>query len=386
MRYFVSVILAALLMSCGNNNRFIVHGTIDNAVGDTLFFSRMDLGGDVVLDSAIVKKNGSFRFKQEALSTPAFFKLSFSPDNYITLLGDSTEHIEVIADQNQFITGYRVNHSQGSMLVKDYSLGVVRFRKSVDSLINVYSHLPEDQKLMQVDTINKQLVEIIAQYKQKTGQKILESPRSFAGYYALFLNLSDGTPIMNVRNENDQIYFAALATSLNLIYPESPRVRQLYSLVLSVKAEERRARIFDIMNNAEATNLPDISIPDRNGDEVSLASLKGKVVLLSFWASWDKASLRENELLKNIYKKYSNRGFEVYQVGLERSKVLWESTVLQTNLPWISVTELQYTSSEAAHLYNIQQIPANYLIDADGQIIGKDLFGSRLENKLKDIL
>jgi hypothetical protein len=76
----------------------------------------------------------------------------------------------------------------------------------------------------------------------------------------------------------------------------------------------------------------------------------------------------------------------VYQVGLERSKVLWESTIIKTGLPWINVTELQYTSSEAAHLYNIQQIPANYLINTNGEIIGKNLFGSRLENKLKDIL
>ncbi|MGQ1945676.1 thioredoxin-like domain-containing protein [Geofilum sp. OHC36d9] len=386
MRYFISVILAALLLSCGNNNRFIVQGSIDNAVGDTLFFSRMDLGGDVVLDSTIVKKNGSFRFKQEALLSPAFFKLSLSSDNYITLLGDSTEHIEVTADKNQFVTGYRVNNSEGSALVKNYSLGVIHLRNSVDSLIKVYSHLSDDQKLMQVDTINKQLAETIAQYKQKTGQKILESPRSFAGYYALFLNLSDGSPIMNVRNKNDQVYFSALATSLNLFYPESPRVRQLYNMVLSAKAEERRARILDIMNNAEASNLPDISIPDRNGNEVSLASLKGKVVLLSFWASWDKASLRENEQLKSIYKKYSDRGFEVYQVGLERSKVLWENAIVKTGLPWINVTELQYTSSEAARLYNIQQIPANYLIDRKGEIIGKNLFGSRLENKLKDIL
>lgn len=387
MRYIVIALMGLLLFnSCNKNERFVVKGTIENAVADKIFFTRMDVSGDVLIDSAIIGKNGSFEFKHEKLSTPTFFKLSLSSTSFITLIGDSTEQIVVEADKQRFTTEYKIKNSKESALVKTQSLRVMKLRSTVDSLITLYNGLQDEEKNRQLESINNQLIKEIDLYKQHTGQFILENARSFASYYTLFLTLSDGTQIMDVMNKKDQVYFAALATSLNLIYPESPRVRQLYNIVLNAKAEERRIKIMDIINNTEGSDMPDLKIEDKDGNIKSLAELRGKVVLLSFWASWDEASVRENQRLKSIYNKFNSKGFEVYQVGLERSKVLWENAIVSTQLPWISVTELRHTNSTAARIYNIQKLPANYLIDKKGEIIGKDLFGSRLENKLKEIL
>ena len=386
MRYIVIALMGMLLFnSCNKNERFVVKGSIENAVADKIFFTRMDVSGDVLIDSAIIGKNGSFEFKHEKLSTPTFFKLSLSSTSFITLIGDSTEQIVVEADKQRFTTEYKIKNSKESALVKTQSLRVMKLRSTVDSLIALYNRLPDEEKNRQLESINNQLIKEIDLYKQHTGQFILENARSFASYYTLFLTLSDGTQIMDVMNKKDQVYFAALATSLNLIYPESPRVRQLYNIVLNAKAEERRIKIMDIINNTEGSDMPDLKIEDKDGNIISLAELRGKVVLLSFWASWDEASVRENQRLKSIYNKFNSKGFEVYQVGLERSKVLWENAIVSTQLPWISVTELRHTNSTAARIYNIQKLPANYLIDRNGEIIGKDLFGSRLENKLKEI-
>ncbi|HLW07922.1 MAG TPA: TlpA disulfide reductase family protein [Marinilabiliaceae bacterium] len=387
MRYtFILLIGLLILNSCSKSDQFMIKGSIENAATEKIFFTRMDVTGDVLLDSAVVGKNGSFEFKHKRLTTPTFFKLSLSPTIFITLIGDSTEQITINADRKKFTTDYQVQNSQGSAEIKTQNLRVMKLRSSIDSLITLYNELPDENKNSQLEVINNQLVEEIDRYKQQTGQFILEHPRSFASYYALFLTLSDGTQIMDVMNKKDQVYFSALATSLNLIYPESQRVQQLYNIVLNAKAEERRIKIMDIINNAEGSDMPDLKIEDKDGNEKSLAALRGKVVLLSFWASWDEASVRENIRLKSIYNKYNSKGFEVYQVGLERSKVLWENAIISAQLPWVSVTELRYTNSTAARMYNIQQIPANYLIDKNGEIIGKNLFGNRLENKLKEIL
>lgn len=387
MRYTITTLMALLLLnSCTKTDQLTVKGSIENAAAEKIFFTRMDLTGDVLLDSAVIGKNGSFEFKHKRLVTPTFFKLSLSPNSFITLIGDSTEQIIIDANKKEFSTNYKVQNSKGSAEIKTQNSRVIKLRNSIDSLIAVYNKLPDENKNSQLETINSQLVEKIDLYKQETGQFILEHPRSFASYYALFLTLSDGTQIMDVMNKKDQVYFSALATSLNLIYPESQRVRQLYNIVLSAKAEERRIKIMDIVNNAEGSDMPDLKIEDKDGNERSLAALRGKVVLLSFWASWDEASVRENQRLKSIYNKYNSKGFEVYQVGLERSKVLWENAIITAQLPWISVTELRHTNSTAARMYNIQNIPANYLIDKNGEIIGKNLFGNRLENKLKEIL
>lgn len=387
MRYTIIALLATLFLhSCTKSNQLTIKGVVKNATKEKIFFTRIDLTGDVIVDSAVIAKNGSFKFKHKKVNTPTFFKLSLSPNQFITLIGDSTEQIVVEASKEKFITDYKVHNSKESARLKSQNLRVIELRNSIDSLIATYNNFSEQDKEIHRESINNQLMERVNNYKQKTGEFILEDPRSFASYYALFLTLNDGTQIMDVMNKNDQLYFSALATSLNLIYPESARVRQLYNLVLHAKAEERRIKIMDIINNAEGSDMPDLKIEDKDGNERSLAALRGKVVLLSFWASWDEASVRENQKLKSIYNKYHSKGFEVYQVGLERSKVLWENAVLSAQLPWVSVTELRYTDSTAARMYNIQQLPANYLIDRNGEIIGKNLFGNRLDIKLKEIL
>ncbi len=385
-RYLMLILTTALILGGCNKNKFVVSGTISDAENQTLTFTRVDLEGDIILDSLKLSKSGNFKFKHKSLGTPTFFKLGLSANKYITIIGDSAEHIVIKSNSETFSSGYIVENSKPSLEIKNQNIRLSQLQYKVDSLINYYNNLPVSEKHLQIENINKNLLNNINLYKKVTGEFILENPRSFVSYYTLFLTFSDGTQVMDVMNKEDQVYFSALATSLNLFYPESQRVKQLYNIVLSAKAEERRLKIIDIINNAEGSDMPDLKIEDKNGDIQSLKSLKGKVVLLSFWASWDEASVKENTNLKNIYKKYNPKGFEVYQIGLERSKVLWENAILSTQIPWISVTELKYTDSPAARMYNIQQIPSNYLISREGEIIGKNLFGRRLEEKLKEIL
>jgi hypothetical protein len=105
-------------------------------------------------------------------------------------------------------------------------------------------------------------------------------------------------------------------------------------------------------------------------------------VLLTFWASQDENSRRENRHLKKLYNGYKSKGFEIYQVSLDKSKILWESAIAQDGIDWVSVSDLQASNSYAARVYNVSSIPSNYLISRDGDIIGKDLFGSLLDEKL----
>jgi peroxiredoxin len=259
-------------------------------------------------------------------------------------------------------------------------------RHSVDSLLTLYDSLPSDDNSNQKNEIGQELMTALDEYKSFIGSFVMDNPRSFASYYALFQRLSDNTMVLNVMDKTEQVYFATIATSLNLLYPESPRVKQLYNYVLSAKAQEKRDRLIrQLEENAEET-IPEINEKNINGDEIALSSLKDKVILLSFWASWNEASRKENERLKAIYNKYNDQGFEIYQVSLDRSKVLWENAIVKNELPWINVSDLRYTDSYPARLYNIRQLPANYLISKDGAIIGKNLFGEMLADKLEEVL
>ena len=181
----------------------------------------------------------------------------------------------------------------------------------------------------------------------------------------------------------DQISFATLATSLNMMYPEAERVKHLYNYVLQAKTKAKQIQATNnLLSNAQSVGIPEIEENDFNGNKVKLSDLRGKTVLLSFWAAWDEPSRKENRNLLKVYNKFHNKGFEIFQVSLDKSKVLWQSAINQDNLPWINVSDLQYTSSYWARLYNVSKIPSNFLISKDGELIGKDLFGTMLDEKV----
>ncbi len=132
---------------------------------------------------------------------------------------------------------------------------------------------------------------------------------------------------------------------------------------------------------------PEIILNDTTGNPVSLSSLRGKYVLLDFWAAWCRPCREENPNIIRNYNEFKDKGFEVFQVSLDRKREDWVKGIKQDNLPWINVSDLNYYQSEAAVLYSINKIPSAFLLDPDGRIIAKDtqLRGINLDNKLKEI-
>jgi len=130
---------------------------------------------------------------------------------------------------------------------------------------------------------------------------------------------------------------------------------------------------------------PDFTLNDTKGNPVSLSSLRGKVVLLDFWASWCGPCRRENPNVKKLYEKYKNKGFEVMGVSLDRKRAGWLSAIEKDELPWIHVSDVKGWQCAPAQLYKVRSIPATFLLDKDGKIIAKGLRGPMLEQKLKEI-
>lgn len=130
---------------------------------------------------------------------------------------------------------------------------------------------------------------------------------------------------------------------------------------------------------------PDIALPNPEGTIVSLSSLRGNYVLVDFWAKWCKPCRMENPNVVRMYKKYNEKGFEVFGVSLDRRREDWIKAIEEDQLHWTQVSDLKYWRSEAAQLYNITAIPFALLLDPEGRIIGKNLRGKQLENKLEEI-
>ena len=132
---------------------------------------------------------------------------------------------------------------------------------------------------------------------------------------------------------------------------------------------------------------PEIILSDTAAKDIALSSLRGKYVLLDFWAGWCGPCRMENPNILKNYLKYKDKGFEVYQVSLDRSRSDWVNAIKKDNLIWYNVSDLKYFQSEAASIYNIDRIPKGFLLDPNGVIIAKDieLRGNRLGEKLNEI-
>jgi peroxiredoxin len=131
---------------------------------------------------------------------------------------------------------------------------------------------------------------------------------------------------------------------------------------------------------------PDLSLPDANGKMISLASYKGKYLLVDFWASWCGPCREENPNVVRAYKSFKNKNFAILGVSLDKDRDAWQQAIQADSLSWTHVSDLKYWNSKAVEIFKFEGIPFNVLIDPQGKIIAESLRGDELENKLAEVL
>ena len=138
---------------------------------------------------------------------------------------------------------------------------------------------------------------------------------------------------------------------------------------------------------ALGTKAPDITLPDLTGTNISLSALKGKVVLLDFWASWCGPCRRNNRAIKPVFEKYNSKGFEILSVSIDASKPDWMRAVQQDKMPWKQVIDTRAAyGNELTQTWNLQYIPATFLLNKEGKIVAQGLEKKQLEKLLEQML
>ncbi|GAC1430144.1 MAG: hypothetical protein NVSMB7_06560 [Chitinophagaceae bacterium] len=137
---------------------------------------------------------------------------------------------------------------------------------------------------------------------------------------------------------------------------------------------------------AIGSQSPDIVLKDVNGNSVSLSSLKGKVVLIDFWASWCGPCRKANKHLLTIYPSLKGKGFEIYSISIDENKNDWKKAIAADKITWLQVNENGGWNAPVASQWNINQIPTSYLLDKEGKIVARDLAGRQLDSKINQLL
>lgn len=148
--------------------------------------------------------------------------------------------------------------------------------------------------------------------------------------------------------------------------------------------------LFSKLANAQLPNITDarvhLKLPTVKGDSLTLASFKGKVVLLDFWASWCGPCRAANKKLTKLYDKFKAQGFEIFSVSLDEDKADWQKAITKDKMSWIQVNDPRGADAQTARSWNIFQLPTSYLINKKGDVVSVDPEGKELEESVKKLL
>ena len=366
------VVLAAVAMVGCRNNEVKISGRFVGLNSKMVYLEQMSAAGQSIIDSVALSNDGAYLFTlKEVEPTPSLYNVIYGGER-IPLLVSRGEKIELNAIGSA-LANYTVSGSYESELLRKFNKSYIENQLALNKIILGYHKATPEQRKELSESYNA----VYRALKREQITFIIENKGYIASVYALYQRLPGEQYLSSV--ESDRVYYSTVADAVNERYPSSP-----YMLTLSNDIARMEARI-SLMNSIETRTYPELEGKDMYGNEVALSSLEGNIVLVDFWSAESGSSNAFNAELKEIYAKYESEGFRVYQVSADLSKAVWVTAVQEQRLPWISVCDFRGEASPMLHAYNVRKLPSNYLIDREGNIIGKDLYSKALEDKLEDI-
>ncbi len=370
----IAVLLAMLLASCSDTPHFKVKGTIDNAVGRMLYVENVGVAANEPLDSVMLDEGGSFAFSIDRYDSPEFFRLRVG-SKYVNFVVDSTETVDVRGDYATLEKDYAITPSGDNDKIKELSLKQNALQAAIDDLMG-----QTVRKEMAVRTFNDSVAAMLSRFKDDVARNyIFTAPNRLYSYFALFMRINDFLVFDPYNNRDDIKCFAAVATSMERLYPHADRTKHLSSLTLrgmrNTRAREGRT-LYIPEEKVNETGIIDIALCDADGNEIKLSSLIGQTILLDFTVQQSPTSVGHNLALREMHDKYKGRGLAIYQVSLDADQHYWLQAT--DNLPWTCVWDPEGVYSPIIDTYNIKTIPSMYLIKPSGDI-------DRLYTDTKDV-
>ncbi len=315
-----------------------ISGTFSNYSGKDSLQIQIFSSDIPTVEKIFVNSKGKFTYDYN-LANSNYCKLFFSPKDFILIIVSPDEKISITANAQKISDSYTITGSKDSELL-------CKNNSTVFAYLNEMT-LRKAKYEKELDSLKKLKNEFIAT-TVKANKQSLSS--------LILVDLLDDPSYTNLILELDSSLFS--------LHPSNPVVKNFHN---SIPREH---------SLKEGTIMPEISLQNQNGEIVSLSSLRGKVVLIDFWATWCRPCRMEIPTIKKAYAQYASKGFEVYSVSTDNNKDAWLKVIKDEQMPWITVHDATKKYSQD---FQVKSIPFTILIDENGKIIAKNVRGGNLE-------
>lgn len=364
------VCLVFFMPSCSvAGGTYTITGTINKPEGSLVILSQITDQKLITLDSATVDKKGKFAFSGEATDEALLHYLTFETSN--------PPGVPVVL-KNGYTLNFKVEMSDLSSQIFDYEVEGTEDNKLMAKLHSIYTEHDKD-----MIAFNKKVSAMDPDSASDEQRRAVQS-----AYNSM---LEERTKSIQAFIENEKASPATYFAVRYLFQTPDPQLITIGSKKMSAEMPESSYtktlnQLVSQLGPVEGAEAPDIELQSPEGEVVKLSSLRGKIVLIDFWASWCGPCRRENPNVVKLYNRYKDKGFEIYGVSLDNNAEKWKAAIAKDGLTWYHVSDLKGWKSSAAQLYRVNAIPQTFLIDKEGKIIKAGLRGAALEQALASLL
>ena len=356
------------LSSCGSSdNQFELIGNADVSDGTMIYVLQADQNNQPYIKDSTSVQSNSFKFKGIS-STPQI--------SYIQVEGVNGYVLAILENGDIKADIYKDSISKSKVYGTKSNDDFIKYKSETKSLVDVMNNISSDAQnaIMSGDVVTA--MELEKEYNSKEREVML--------YEWDFIV------------DNLDSYMSALLLEVFMIENKVNKdsIIDVYeSFSNRIKVSDVGKNIADLLSQFEdpievGEIAPDFTAPSIDGPDITLSNvlLDNKVTLLDFWAAWCRPCRIENPNLVRLHKKYKDAGFDIIGVSLDRTREQWEQAVIDDNLPWTQVSNLNFWNDPVARRYSIRAIPQSYLLNKDGLVMGKNLRGQELEDRILSLI